>query len=98
MIWRKLCTAGAILVLAVILLLHQFGSPLVRYQLEQQVSAYLQEQGYREKEIAQLACLYDSQAQTPYTVKVVFAGTPERVRYYYYDQELHLQESEMPGK
>lgn len=85
--WRKVCTIVSIVLLAVILLLNYFGSPLTRYQLEQQVADYLQEQGYQQEDLAELSSVYDRHARNKYMVKVVFTDAPEAVRYYYYDEE-----------
>ena len=96
--WRKVCTILAVVLLAVILLLNYFGSPLTRYQLERQVADYLQELGYQQEDLAELNSVYDRHARNKYMVKVVFADAPKAAHYYYYDEELELQEVEQIGK
>ncbi len=53
-IWRKLCTVLSLVLLAGILFVSCFGSPLVRYQLERQVQTYLEAQGYQEEDWTRL--------------------------------------------
>ena len=96
--WRKICTVVSVLLLAAILLLNHFGSPVTRYQLERQVAVYLENQGYEQAEIAQLDSLYDKHGHHKYMVKVVFADAPEAAHYYYYNSELELQEVEQIGQ
>lgn len=96
--WRKLCTVASVLLLAAILLLYYFGSPLTRYQLERQVADYLQAQGYEAAELLELDSVYDRHGHNKYVVRVVFATAPEAAHYYYYNSELELQETEQIGK
>lgn len=90
--WRKVCTVATVALLAAFLLLSWYGSPLTRYQLGRQVESYLLEAGYQADDLAELAVQYDRREQNKYVVRVVFAAVPDAPRYYYCDDELHIQE------
>jgi hypothetical protein len=96
--WRKLCTIASVFLLAVILLLSWFGSPLIDYQMEQKMYTQLQKQGYQREDILKLDTIYDRHGRTPYLVQVIFADAPETVHSYFYDGEQVLQEMEQTEK
>ena len=89
--WRRLCTIATVILLILLLLLKQFGSPVVSYRMERQVYQYLQEQGYRSEEIADIRVIYDPANRHVYTAKVVFLDHGEYTRYYYYNDDQLIQ-------
>lgn len=89
--WRRLCTIATVVLLILLLLLKQFGSPVVSYRMERQVYQYLQEQGYRSETIADVCVIYDPDNRHAYTAKVMFLDHGGYTRYYYYNNDQLIQ-------
>lgn len=96
--WRKACTVLTVILLAMVLLLNQFGSPLTSYHMEQQVTDYLQKQGYQQQDLASLKAVYNRNEQHKYMVEVIFTDAPDKVHAYYYDVENGIKELERIGE
>ncbi len=96
--WRQLCTIATILVLVLIVLLNQFGSPLTGYLLERQVVQHLQMQGYSEEHFSDVRVIYNPSDRHTYTAEVIFQDHGGYARYYAYNSEHELQELERIGR
>ena len=97
-IWRQLCTVTMIIVLVAVLLLNQFGSPLVGYMMERHVYSYLQDQGYGREDIADIRVMYHPEERYAYTAEVTFLDHAGYVHQYYYNSERQIQIVEKIGK
>ncbi len=96
--WRQLCTIATIILIVLVLLLSQFGSPLAGYLMERQVYSHLQEQGYNEEDIADIRVIYSPNERYAYTAEVDFQDHGGYMRYYVYNNEHKLQELEKIGQ
>lgn len=88
--WRKACTLGTVLLLALVLILNYYGSPLIHYQMRQQVATL----GFSETDVAEAHVIYDRRNPHKYILQIVLQEYPDVIRSYYYDSEHELQELE----
>ncbi|MBQ2119414.1 MAG: DUF3139 domain-containing protein [Peptococcaceae bacterium] len=93
-IWRQLCTVATIVLLVLILLVNQFGSPLAEILMERQVYQHLQQQGYDEEDIANIRVTYHPRERNVYVSEVFFPDHGGYVRYYIYNSDKEIQELE----
>lgn len=92
--WRKVCTGMSVIILALILGLNLFGSPVASWHLERQVRAHLIASGLNEEEILSTKAVYQRDNQNSYIVQVVFTDEPEIVHYYHRNVDKEIQELE----
>ncbi len=92
--WRKIYTVVTIILLLMVLLLRQFGSPVVGYLMERQVYLYLQEQGYRNEDIADIHIIYDPERRHAYTAEAIFLDHGGYKQYYCYNEDKIVQSFE----
>jgi hypothetical protein len=93
-IWRQLCTVATIVLLVLILLVNQFGSPMAEILMERQVYQHLQQQGYGEEDIADIRVTYHPGERNVYISEVFFPDHGGYVRYYIYNSDKEIQELE----
>lgn len=93
-IWRQLCTVATIVLLVLILLVSQFGSPLAGILMERQVYQYLQQQGYGEEDIRDITVTYHPGERNVYISEVTFRDHGGYTRYYIYNSDKEIQEME----
>lgn len=89
-IWRKMCTVGTVLLLAIVLILNYYGSPLIHYQMRQQIETL----GFSSQDVAEAHVIYDRCNPHKYILQIVLCKNPDEIRSYYYDSEHELQELE----
>lgn len=97
-IWRQVCTIITIILLVLVVLLSQFGSPLAGLLMERQVYSLLQTQGYGAEDIAGIQILYNPGERHVYTAEVTFRDHGGYTHYYIYNGDQELQELERFSK
>ena len=97
-IWRQVCTIATIILLVLVVLLSQFGSPLAGLVMERQVYSLLQEQGYGDEDIQDIRIRYNPKERHVYTAEVVFQDHGGYMCYFMYNGNQELQELERLSK
>ena len=97
-IWRQLCTVATIVLLVLILLINQFGSPLAGILMERQVYLHLQQQGYGGEDIADIRVTYHPGQRNVYISEVSFLDHGGYMRYFIYNSDREIQELERISK
>lgn len=80
---RKLCGIASVIILATLVWIVFFGSPLAIRQTEQATLLYLRGYGYSAEDIISIDGYYDRKDNKKYYAKVLFLGEPEGI--YTYD-------------